>query len=80
MGPIGFIDRTGPTKQITFNGFPVYRYVGDYGPNGSNGEGVMADGGTWYLANAAATTNGATEVPVSTGSTTTTTYYAPPGG
>jgi predicted lipoprotein with Yx(FWY)xxD motif len=78
-GTVGFIDRAGPTKQVTFNGFPVYRYVGDYGPGGSNGEGVAADGGTWYLASASATTNGTTEVPVmSGGSTTTTTYYSPP--
>ena len=63
-------------KQVTVNGFPVYQYAGDFGPRQDNGQGVVADGGTWYLASAVATTNAATEIPVAApGSTTTTTYH-----
>ncbi len=73
-GTIGFIARSGGMSQVTFNGYPVYRYTGDGGANGSSGEGVVADGGTWYLASAPATTPGATPIPVSSSTTTTTTY------
>jgi len=75
MGTIGFVARSATTQQVTFNGFPVYLYSGDSGSGGSSGEGIAADGGTWYLASASATTQGATEIPpVPPGSTTTTTY------
>ena len=60
-GTIGFVTR-GSMEQVTFNSYPVYTYTGDNGPGDSFGEGVVADGGTWTLANANATT--ATDTPV----------------
>ena len=65
-GTIGFVAR-GAKKQVTFNSYPVYTYTGDNGANQSNGEGIVADGGTWTLASAAATTAGGTPVPPAAG-------------
>jgi predicted lipoprotein with Yx(FWY)xxD motif len=61
-GKIGFVTR-GSAKQVTFNSYPVYTYAGDSGPFQSNGENLMADGGTWDIASAAATTPAATPIP-----------------
>jgi len=61
-GKIGFVKRTSRTKQVTFNGYPVYHYTGDSGPNQVKGEGTPADGGTWYLVNAATTSVSSTPV------------------
>lgn len=58
-GRIGFLAR-GTMKQVTFNSYPLYTYAGDTGPRQANGEGVEADGGTWYLVKADATTATAT--------------------
>ena len=74
-GTVGFVARANSMSQVTFNGFPVYTYVGDSGPLQANGEGVSADGGTWYLVNASSTTTGTTEIPVISVATTTTTYH-----
>jgi len=61
-GKIGFVKRSSTTKQVTFNGFPLYRYSGDTGAGQVSGEAIAADGGTWYLVSAAATTTSATQV------------------
>jgi predicted lipoprotein with Yx(FWY)xxD motif len=76
-GTIGFVTRSSTTKQVTFKGYPVYTYIGDAGAGTTTGQGIVADGGTWYLANAAATTNGTTQV--TTPATTTTTASPYPG-
>ena len=62
-GTIGFVSRGTSIYQITFNSYPVYRYVGDTGATTTNGEGVVQFGGTWYLLSATATTAAATPVP-----------------
>jgi predicted lipoprotein with Yx(FWY)xxD motif len=62
-GTIGFVARSSTMKQVTDNGFPVYTYLGDSGPAQSNGEGIVADGGTWDLVSATATTPGTTQIP-----------------
>jgi predicted lipoprotein with Yx(FWY)xxD motif len=53
-GKIGFVKRSSSEKQVTFNSYPLYTYVGDTGPNQSNGEAIAADGGTWFLVHASA--------------------------
>jgi predicted lipoprotein with Yx(FWY)xxD motif len=60
-GAIGFVTR-GSSKQVTINSYPVYTYYGDSGRSQSNGEDIPADGGTWYMASAAATTAAATPI------------------
>ena len=77
-GKIGFIQRSSKRKQVTFNGFPLYLFSGDSGPSQGHGQGIPADGGTWYLVNAAARTGASTqERPSTTTTTTTTTTVAP---
>lgn len=61
-GTIGFVSRGLAQKQVTFNSFPVYRFAGDTGPNETSGQGISADGGTWTVVDAAATTAAATQV------------------
>ncbi|MHB8380382.1 MAG: COG4315 family predicted lipoprotein [Acidimicrobiales bacterium] len=72
-GTIGFVKRSKTMKQVTFNSFPVYTYVGDSGKLQSNGEGIKADGGTWTLVKAKASSAGTTAYAkaVSSGTTTT---------
>lgn len=53
-GTIGFVARSG-AKQVTYNSFPLYTYYTDTA-NTTQGQGIQADGGTWYLVSAAATT------------------------
>jgi predicted lipoprotein with Yx(FWY)xxD motif len=67
-GKIGFVKRTSTTDQVTFNSYPVYVYTGDTGPGQSNGENISADGGTWFLLHAGATTAATTSVAPSSGS------------
>ncbi|MHB1988554.1 MAG: COG4315 family predicted lipoprotein [Acidimicrobiales bacterium] len=76
-GKISHVAR-GSRWQITYNGWPVYTFIGDSRPHQSHGEGVVAFGGTWYLLHSAARAHGATVVKAAAGggSTTTTT----PGG
>lgn len=59
-GKIGFVKRTSKTKQVTFNTYPVYSYLGDTGPNQSMGQDVTSNGGTWHLVHATAKSLGAT--------------------
>jgi len=40
--------------QVTYDGYPLYTYAGDPGPDGSAGEGIVSFGGTWYLVRASA--------------------------
>jgi predicted lipoprotein with Yx(FWY)xxD motif len=48
-GKVGTIARSSTTRQVTFNGYPVYTYVGDNAKAQTNGEGLVAFGGTWYM-------------------------------
>ncbi len=59
-GKIGFVTRSKTTKQVTFNSYPIYTYLGDSGALQSSGSQIHADGGTWTLIKASATTPSAT--------------------
>ncbi len=61
-GKIGFIKRSATTKQVTFNGFPVYWFSGDSGAGQVNGQAVRAYGGTWGLVHAGSTSATTTRV------------------
>ena len=41
------IKRGDGTRQLSYNGHPLYRYVGDGKPGDTNGENITAFGGTW---------------------------------
>ncbi len=66
-GKIGFVTRSATKKQVTFNSYPIYTYQGDTGALQSNGSEIHADGGTWTLIKASASTPGATPYAASSG-------------
>lgn len=37
--------------EVTYNGWPLYTFSGDSGPDMANGEGITSFGGTWYVLN-----------------------------
>lgn len=43
---VGTVTRQDGTKQVTLDGWPVYRYIGDKEPGQWKGQGV---GGTWFV-------------------------------
>ncbi len=44
---VGTTTRSDGTSQVTYNGHPVYRFLGDKKAGDTNGEGITAFGGTW---------------------------------
>jgi len=51
-GTLTLITRADGTRQLTYNGHPLYRFAGDPAPGDTNGDGV---GGIWHAARAQAT-------------------------
>jgi predicted lipoprotein with Yx(FWY)xxD motif len=47
------ITRPGGSRQVTYNGHPVYLYVGDKKPGDVNGQAVTAFGAGWFALNPA---------------------------
>ena len=45
---VGTTTRSDGTKQVTYNGHPLYTYVGDQKAGDTNGQGVSAFGALWY--------------------------------
>jgi predicted lipoprotein with Yx(FWY)xxD motif len=39
--------------EVTYNGWPLYTYIGDSAAGQANGQGISNFGGTWYVLNAA---------------------------
>jgi predicted lipoprotein with Yx(FWY)xxD motif len=48
-GTLGTVTRADGSKQATYNGFPIYDYLGDSKAGDTTGEGVVSFGGTWHL-------------------------------
>ncbi len=46
-GKIGTITRTGGSLQLTYNGHPLYTYIGDSAPGQASGNGINLNGGLW---------------------------------
>ncbi len=46
-GTLGVITRPGGSLQATYNGHPLYTYVGDRAPGQANGNGINLNGGIW---------------------------------
>jgi predicted lipoprotein with Yx(FWY)xxD motif len=47
-GHMGTVRRTGGSVQATYNGHPLYTFVGDVAPGQSNGNHLDLNGGYWY--------------------------------
>jgi len=47
-GTIGVITRTDGTKQATYDGHPLYTYIGDSGPGQDGGNNINLNGGLWH--------------------------------
>jgi predicted lipoprotein with Yx(FWY)xxD motif len=47
-GTIGTIKRTGGAVQATYDGHPLYLYIGDSGPGQDTGNNINLNGGLWY--------------------------------
>ena len=48
-GQLGVVAR-GSSEQVTYNHWPLYTFVGDKGPDQTNGQGVVGFGGKWFVA------------------------------
>jgi predicted lipoprotein with Yx(FWY)xxD motif len=46
-GTLGTIRRTDGGNQVTYDGHPLYTYVGDSGPGQANGNNINLNGGLW---------------------------------
>jgi predicted lipoprotein with Yx(FWY)xxD motif len=46
---LGTITRSGGKQQVTYNGHPLYLYVGDKKPGDVAGQGVTAFGAAWFV-------------------------------
>jgi predicted lipoprotein with Yx(FWY)xxD motif len=47
-GKLGTIERTGGGTQVTYDGHPLYTYVGDSAPGQATGNDINLNGGFWY--------------------------------
>jgi len=47
-GQLGTITRSNGATQATWNGHPLYTYIGDTGPGMDNGNGKNLSGGVWH--------------------------------
>jgi predicted lipoprotein with Yx(FWY)xxD motif len=47
-GKLGVITRSDGTKQATYNGHPLYTYIGDTAPGQAKGNGLNLSGGVWH--------------------------------
>ena len=48
-GKLGTITRTDGTTQATYNGHPLYTYVGDSAPGQDSGNNLNLNGGLWHI-------------------------------
>jgi predicted lipoprotein with Yx(FWY)xxD motif len=47
-GRLGTITRTGGSSQVTYDGHPLYTYIGDTAPGQANGNNIDLNGGLWH--------------------------------
>jgi predicted lipoprotein with Yx(FWY)xxD motif len=47
-GKLGTITRSDGSKQVTYDGHPLYTYTADSAPGQAKGNGVNIDGGVWH--------------------------------
>ena len=47
-GKVTTITRTGGSRQLTYNGHPLYTYIGDAAPGQARGNNLNLNGGLWH--------------------------------
>jgi predicted lipoprotein with Yx(FWY)xxD motif len=47
-GRVGTIKRTDGSEQLTYNGHPLYTYIGDAAPGQARGNNLNLNGGLWH--------------------------------
>jgi predicted lipoprotein with Yx(FWY)xxD motif len=47
-GKVATITRTGGSHQLTYNGHPLYTYIGDTAPGQAKGNNLNLNGGLWH--------------------------------
>jgi len=47
-GRVGTITRTDGSEQLTYNGHPLYTYIGDSAPGQARGNNLNLNGGLWH--------------------------------
>jgi predicted lipoprotein with Yx(FWY)xxD motif len=47
-GRVGTIKRTDGSAQLTYNGHPLYTYIGDTAPGQARGNNLNLNGGLWH--------------------------------
>ena len=57
IGKVGTTERTGGGTQVTYDGHPLYTYIGDSAPGQSTGNNINLNGGFWYEMRASGVTN-----------------------
>jgi predicted lipoprotein with Yx(FWY)xxD motif len=65
---LGTITRSDGTKQVTYDGHPLYYFAGDSGPGQTNGQGSDSFGAKWWLVAPAGTKITAADAAASAGS------------
>jgi predicted lipoprotein with Yx(FWY)xxD motif len=50
-GTLGGTTRLDGSRQVTYNGMPLYRFAGDAQPGDTNGQGLDSFGGLWFVVN-----------------------------
>ena len=71
---IGRVSGTSGTRQLTYNGHPLYYFVGDHQPGQTAGQGLNQFGARWYVLSTAGTAitsapkTSATSTPMAGGS------------
>jgi len=48
-GLLATVTRADGTKQVSYNGHPLYYYVGDHAPGDTSGQNLTQFGGGWYV-------------------------------
>jgi len=48
-GKLGTISRSDGTRQVTYNGHPLYTFAQDSKPGQTNGQGLVAFGASWFV-------------------------------
>ena len=77
---IGTITRSDGTKQVTYDGHPLYYFSGDSGPGTASGQGSDAFGAKWWLVTPAGAAITSGDVSTATGGSSSSSSSSSGGG